>query len=266
MSRILLVDDDSQVNEVIKASVEILGHDVETVENGEKAIDVVAGFNPDFTLIDMMMPGKSGAEVIQDIRRINPSIITCLTTGLAEPNILEQALNAGAWALLCKPYNLSDLAELIKTAELLSLALKSESDYQYQNNSSFTFRHQGNEPVSSEDVSCIVEFARAHQASNEIANRKLPIAALELLQNAQIHGAKKVMDGFYGATITDLGETLELKVFDNGAGFDWEKTLIKARVSNDRSRASGLHMVSLLANEFCFDANGQTAFARFRKE
>jgi CheY-like chemotaxis protein len=264
MSRILLVDDDEQVNEVLKASIEILGHAVKTVDCGDKALEVLSEFRPDFTLVDMMMPGKSGAEVIQDIHRLNPAMITCLTTGLADPNLLEQVLNDGAWSLLSKPYSLADLAELIRMAELLSTALRMETELDI-GQKSLLLTHPGNVPVNSEDIARLVNFAQACGSDLDVAHHCLPVIAYELMKNAQIHGTSRSSKLSYGAELMDAVDSLELKVFDSGSGFDWQKTLVKTRMRTDKARASGLQVVTILADEFSFDARGRTAFVRFNK-
>ena len=57
VSKILLVDDDRQVNEVVKATLEMLGHTVTAVERAEKVESIFIDFEPDVTLVDYMLPG-----------------------------------------------------------------------------------------------------------------------------------------------------------------------------------------------------------------
>ena len=110
MSRILLIDDDPQINEVVKATLEMLGHDVTAVEDADQSSRVFSEFRPDLTLVDYSLPGRSGLDLLKELGKERPDAIRFLATGMADFGLLKQAVEAGASSMLCKPYRVSDLA------------------------------------------------------------------------------------------------------------------------------------------------------------
>ena len=69
--KILIVDDEPHIVELQKAILETEGFSVDAAENGQKALDKLKNSKPDLVILDMMMPGMSGREVCEQIRK-NP--------------------------------------------------------------------------------------------------------------------------------------------------------------------------------------------------
>lgn len=261
LRRVLLIDDDPHVNEVIRATLEMLGHQVTTVESANTALEVSAEFKPDVALVDYNLPGRSGLEVMQDLAAQNPAMIRYFATGMADFALLQSAVAAGANSMLCKPYRMSDLISLMETAKLLDAALRQEratADCAAQPDLSVRL----NDSPADDAVllSNLIGFARNHAADADIAERRLPVTAVELIKNARAHGACP-----YRLHISDEGGLLMLRVCDGGAGFDWRKALATARACMDKGRASGLQLVAAMADGFAYEQNGREACVQFRK-
>jgi len=82
MAKILVVDDDLDILELLKYNLPKSGYDVSCAENGEKAIEVARKFKPDLILLDVMMPEKDGVEVcdiLRDDPMFNDTFIVFLT-------------------------------------------------------------------------------------------------------------------------------------------------------------------------------------------
>ena len=82
MIKILVVDDDLDILELLKYNLSKSGYDVSCAENGEKAIEVARKFKPDLILLDVMMPEKDGVEVcaiLRDDPMFNDTFIVFLT-------------------------------------------------------------------------------------------------------------------------------------------------------------------------------------------
>ena len=119
MARILLVDDDEILREMLKISLERLGHTVVQAADGDEALRQCRAQAPDVVLTDLIMPGKEGLETIMELRKLLPKvpIIAMSGGGVNSPGgYLELAGRFGAVRVLSKPFGQPELAEAIRFA------------------------------------------------------------------------------------------------------------------------------------------------------
>jgi CheY-like chemotaxis protein len=108
--RVLVVDDELLVRDMLRDFLTTVGDEVATVGSGAEALEVVPVFRPDVILVDMVMPGMSGAEVLQALRRAGHTVPVILISGYIE------APPEGFFAFLRKPFDLRKLAEVVTAA------------------------------------------------------------------------------------------------------------------------------------------------------
>lgn len=113
---ILLIDDESSQREMIAGFLSKKGYSIFQAENGEKGIEIIKKNQLDFVLSDMKMPGISGREVLEEIRKINPEIPVVITTAFGEIDSAVNLMKSGAFDYLQKPIELNDLLILIERA------------------------------------------------------------------------------------------------------------------------------------------------------
>ena len=104
MATVLIVDDHVDSNEVLGKAIRGAGHRVLTAFTGEGALATIAMEKPDLIILDVMMPGMDGTEVLRLIRQ-NPTTSTVpvvLYSVVADPNFTEHALRKGANDFLIK--------------------------------------------------------------------------------------------------------------------------------------------------------------------
>jgi CheY-like chemotaxis protein len=106
--QVLVVDDDCALARSLAAFVKTLGCEVTVASNGQEAVDHYRKNRFDLVLMDVSMPVMNGVESFLAIRSLQPDARVVLMTGLREP-IVDMALEAGALALLQKPFLLSEL-------------------------------------------------------------------------------------------------------------------------------------------------------------
>ncbi|MFG6589994.1 response regulator [Sulfitobacter sp. 1A12157] len=117
MIKLLLVEDDSDVLEVVKLSLELYGDfDVVDCSSGEEALRIVGDYKPDVFLLDFMMPEMSGPQVLKRFREIPgledvPAIFLTARTGEATKSEL---LEMGAKEVIYKPFKPTTLGAQIK--------------------------------------------------------------------------------------------------------------------------------------------------------
>lgn len=117
MSRILIVDDESDIRDIIRYNLAIEGYDVETAEDGVSGLKKVAEFKPDLVILDMMMPGMDGVEVCHNIRNDskNNNIIVCFLSARSEDYSQVAGLESGADDYLSKPISPRVLVSKVKS-------------------------------------------------------------------------------------------------------------------------------------------------------
>lgn len=105
MARILIVDDEDFIRDLIKEVLMALGHEFELAANGAEAFEIMRKKTIDLAIIDRNMPSMTGIEVIKLIRQ-NPktkSIKVLMCTGSSLTKEIDEAFNAGADDYILKP-------------------------------------------------------------------------------------------------------------------------------------------------------------------
>ncbi|MCD2515807.1 response regulator [Massilia sp. G4R7] len=113
-ARILVVEDDTFVRESVVASLEAFGHTVIQAADGEAGLRALARDRPDLVITDYLMPGITGAQLMQQARAVYPGIPMIIATGYADMHAIEQVL--GDDILLRKPFQLAELADSVARA------------------------------------------------------------------------------------------------------------------------------------------------------
>jgi CheY-like chemotaxis protein len=116
MARILLIDDDDAVREVLQLMLAQLGHTTVAARDGEEALGLYHPAAHDLVITDLVMPGKGGIEVVKQLREKQPELKIIAMSGGGRPGSganLSAAREAGASAVLAKPFTFTSLAALI---------------------------------------------------------------------------------------------------------------------------------------------------------
>src|ERR1700726_4208177 len=116
--RILIADDNAQGVELLEAYLAAGDWELRTAADGEQTLRVVAEWQPDLILLDVMMPRISGFEVCKRLRA-NPAtrdIAVLMVTALDQPSDVERAVEAGTNDFVTKPINKADLLVRVRAA------------------------------------------------------------------------------------------------------------------------------------------------------
>jgi CheY-like chemotaxis protein len=114
MEKILLADDDVEVQEIVRTILAKEGYEVTVAKDGYEAIGLAKN-KPDLIILDYMMPGASGVEVCQELKKDpNTKNIPVLMV-TAHPMEKERALEVGAVDFITKPVDKTDLLHRIKS-------------------------------------------------------------------------------------------------------------------------------------------------------
>lgn len=113
--RVLVVDDEPQILRAVRASLKGHGYDVQAATDGEEALDLLALHPPDVVILDLVMPGMSGFDVVREVRTWSRVPIIVLSARGEERDKVT-ALDLGADDYLTKPFGMNELLARIRVA------------------------------------------------------------------------------------------------------------------------------------------------------
>ncbi|MCG8924116.1 response regulator transcription factor [Lentzea sp. CC55] len=109
VERVLVVEDDTTVRDVVRRYLEHAGYEVELAGDGERALRLMAAHEPDIVVLDLMLPGIDGLEVCRRIRERGSTPVVMLTA-LGEEEDRIAGLQIGADDYVTKPFSPRELA------------------------------------------------------------------------------------------------------------------------------------------------------------
>jgi two-component system chemotaxis response regulator CheY len=117
MSRIMIVDDASNITEMIQSMLEANGHEVAGVaHNGLEAIEKYKALRPDLVLMDILMPGMDGMQAIRKIMEFDRKAKIVVVTALGRDALKKESAKAGAVGFVTKPFEVRRLLGAIEAA------------------------------------------------------------------------------------------------------------------------------------------------------
>ena len=111
---ILIVDDDTELREMLRHNLETQHYKVGSAENGEVALDKLAEGGYDLVLLDIMLPGDSGLEILRQMREMELKIPVIMLTARGNVEDRIMGLDLGADDYLPKPFSMSELLARIR--------------------------------------------------------------------------------------------------------------------------------------------------------
>ncbi len=104
--RILVVDDEVAILKILDVKLRLAGYDVVTARDGMEALDIIQTAKPDVILLDIIMPGMDGFQVLERMMALAPLPVIALS---ARPDNSERAMALGARAFVSKPFDVDRL-------------------------------------------------------------------------------------------------------------------------------------------------------------
>jgi two-component system response regulator AtoC len=122
---ILVLDDEALTLRTISRALREEGFEVLLAMNGEEALKIFAEEKPDLVLLDVVLPGIDGIEVLRQMKKQNPSAIVVMMSAYHMVDRAVEAMKLGAYDYLIKPFHLADMVNTIRHAmEMLSLRVR----------------------------------------------------------------------------------------------------------------------------------------------
>lgn len=116
MPKILVIDDEKNIRDGIKKSLEYEGYEVLTAENGDKGIEAVYKGGIDLVITDLKMPEKTGEEFLKDVLDFDKHIPVIVLTGHGNVETAVDMMRLGAYDFMTKPFNIDKMLLIIARA------------------------------------------------------------------------------------------------------------------------------------------------------
>lgn len=112
---ILVVDDQFGDRETLKGILEDKGYRVATASDGNEAIQMVKERHYDIIFLDIKLPGPDGIETFERVRNIDPNAAVIMMTGYTAEDLIEKAINGGAYTCIQKPFDMEKVIAIVET-------------------------------------------------------------------------------------------------------------------------------------------------------
>ncbi|HEY3451833.1 MAG TPA: response regulator [Myxococcales bacterium] len=119
---ILIIDDDEAIRLLLERALTKAGHDVTQVADGESALAVLAKEHFDLLIVDYMLPGISGLDVLKMVRVQHPALMAILVTAHGTSTLKASAAALGVHAILAKPFGILEIVRVCDEAIRVGLA------------------------------------------------------------------------------------------------------------------------------------------------
>ena len=164
MQRILVIDDDPAITSVLKRGLSYEGFAVETASNGADGLTLARERSPDLVILDIMMPGLNGLEVLQRLRTADARLPVLLLTARDAPADQVQGLESGADDYVVKPFTfavlLARLHALMRRQEAEHPLVLRYADLTLDTGSHTVYRGQREVALTTQEFTLLQEFLR----------------------------------------------------------------------------------------------------------
>jgi CheY-like chemotaxis protein len=113
--KVLVVDDELEVRQVLQEFLSSRGYDVTTASGGAEAVAMVETLKPDLVLLDVAMPDMDGVETLKRMVAIEPALAVIMVTANADIGTTSKLLGLGAVDYVPKPFDLDYLDQAVST-------------------------------------------------------------------------------------------------------------------------------------------------------
>lgn len=113
----LVVDDERDMREMLAFALEMDGFEIVTAASGREAVAISSKRKFAIVITDLKMPDMDGLATLDALKRIDQNVKVIVATGYASPETRSDCLRRGAFAYLCKPFDLDELGALLRRTQ-----------------------------------------------------------------------------------------------------------------------------------------------------
>lgn len=196
-SKILLVEDEESLLDIIKLNLELEGYEVTPVSNGKRALDEVRNNTFDLLILDVMLPEMDGFSICQAVRLDNNPVPILFLTAKNSSEDRVFGLKIGGDDYLSKPFNLEEL--LLRVQNLLKRNVKIE---QKENTPEL---HFGDSKVNFQTYEITAHDGKKHQLSN----REILLLKLLNERKNEVVSREEILEKIWGQDVYPTSRTID---------------------------------------------------------
>lgn len=115
-AKIIVIDDDNSLRRVLEYNLQEEGYDVQAASSGEEGLYLFGKSQPDLVITDMKMSGMDGLMVLKSVKERSPETLVIMVTAFGTIDVAVEAMKAGAYDYITKPFNRDALKLTVKKA------------------------------------------------------------------------------------------------------------------------------------------------------
>lgn len=112
--KILVVDDEPRICEVLRMTLESDGYETGTADSGESALEALREFRPNLVFLDIRMPDMDGIQCLRRIKEISPEVEVIMISGFATTDMARRSLEIGAFDYINKPLSFDHVRAVVR--------------------------------------------------------------------------------------------------------------------------------------------------------
>src|SRR5689334_13323064 len=112
--RVLVVDDEKVIREILSDFLTMEGYVVRTVEDGENALKELERRSYNMVISDLKMPGMGGLELLEKIAELRQNVLTVIMTGFGTVETAIEAMKKGAYDYILKPFKIEEVVHVVE--------------------------------------------------------------------------------------------------------------------------------------------------------
>lgn len=116
METILVIDDEKRMHRILQISLEGLGYSVISASSGLEGVELAKARMPSLVITDMKMPGMSGMEVLQEIKKMDEEVPIIIMTAYGTVQSAVEAMKTGAFDYILKPFDIAEMEVIVQRA------------------------------------------------------------------------------------------------------------------------------------------------------
>ncbi|MCO6462855.1 MAG: response regulator transcription factor [Saprospiraceae bacterium] len=193
--RILLVEDEEQIQHIIKMNLELEGYEVVATDNGRKALDIIDNQYFDLLILDVMLPEVDGFQICQQVRLRNAKVGIIIVSAKDTSDDRITGLKMGADDYMTKPFNLQEL--LLRVQNLLKRsteeAAKEVETYTFGNNS----------------INFVTYEARGQHGPIQLTNKEVLLLKLLIDRQNEVVSRNHILQTVWGYDVYPSTRTID---------------------------------------------------------
>ncbi|MDA0566688.1 response regulator transcription factor [Streptomonospora sp. S1-112] len=196
-ARVLVVEDDPNILELLTASLDLSGYDVRGAADADAALGALTGFAPDIAVVDVLLPGRSGLDLVGDLRGVLADLPVLMLTARGTVADRLAGLRAGADDYVTKPFSLEEVLLRLEAILRRTGAQPADAD---------------DPPLRYADLELVEEAHEARRGGTPIPLSRTELALLRylLLNAGRIVSKAQILDRVWGG---DTGDTRVVETY-----------------------------------------------------